>query len=162
LELTAKEDSDQQFELLRDVASMHRLRGAYLDTRGQTRIAAADQKRAQELDGQARLLKERLAVRKDNIGSPGTESGKPAVSEKRDSAKPGATTGPVTLVNNYVEPVTIRINDKPYSVPVGKTVTVAPLAVGRLTYEVVTLSWGSRGTQVRHLSADEPFTVIVR
>jgi hypothetical protein len=156
LELSAKEESEPRFELLRDVASAHRLRAAYLNRRGQARLAAADQERALELDRQARTLKERLEARKS------TGTGRPAVAETRDSAKPGALTGPLTLTNNYVEPVTIHVNDRSYSVPVGKTVTLAPLPPGRFTYEVVTLSWGSRGLQVRYLNPDEPFTVVVR
>src|SRR5438876_726159 len=83
-----------------------------LEARGEPRLAAADQARAEELDKQARALKERPSARADGAKPPGAGPGRPAVAETRDSARPGARTGPIALVNNYVEPVTIRINDK--------------------------------------------------
>jgi hypothetical protein len=73
------------------------------------------------------------------------------------SSPVGTATGRIRLINSYVEPTRIRVNDRVYPLEPGQTLTLDNQPVGGFTYEVL----GIQGPLVRVLGANETYTIYV-
>ena len=68
-----------------------------------------------------------------------------------------ASTGHIRLVNAYLEPVTVVVNERAYPLTTGETRMVDSVPSGSFSYEVL----GIQSRQLRTLASNETFTVTV-
>jgi hypothetical protein len=75
------------------------------------------------------------------------------------SNPPPPTTGTIVLVNQYPETVLFLINQKPYRVVPGQTVTINNMPAGTFTFEAIP---GPAGVRTRTLEPGETYTLTAR
>lgn len=71
--------------------------------------------------------------------------------------KAATVTGRIRLINTYVEPITVLVNNKVYHLQPQEIRLSEPVPAGNFTYEVL----GVQGPRVRQLASNETFTINV-
>jgi hypothetical protein len=84
------------------------------------------------------------------------------VADGRIAKSPPANTGRVEMVNRYPEEMLFVINQKSYRVAPYSAMTLDNQPPGTITYEVISGTYGSRGTNQPFLEAGKTLTITVR
>jgi len=71
-------------------------------------------------------------------------------------------TGRLVLVNNYTEEMIFNVNGRTYRVAAGMSLPLEGFPAGVLSYQVISPTWGVRGSNTTTLAAGETFTVTAR
>jgi tetratricopeptide (TPR) repeat protein len=183
VEATAGHDGQNRQALLQEAAKVHRDRGRFLQDDSKNQEAAADFRRAEELEKQANEVAPPTAVPerqgeksgeanvRDSTMDPSRGQFPPTKAEKRQEKTtdlpklppvPMQKAGLVTVVNTYREPVVVKVNGRAFNVPVGASVSIELEPVRqRFTYELITPPWGSKGVQERNLEPGEKYIITV-
>jgi hypothetical protein len=120
-------------------------------------------KEVEDLKGQIAQLRQDVEVRTREVaalrktledGLRNRQSNYPAANGQ---ATTGQATGRLQLINSYVDPVLIIVNNRAFRLMPGQTVTSEPLPAGNFTYEVV----GIQPPVTRTLAANETKTITV-
>lgn len=102
-------------------------------------------------------IKRQIAQLRQDLDGLRNRSASPQVSASLYPTTP-ANTARVRLVNTYLDPMTILVNDRAYRLAPGETRLTDPLPAGSFTYQVLGVQTGQ---QTRTLSPNETFTITV-
>jgi hypothetical protein len=85
-----------------------------------------------------------------------------ATTNRTAFSNPPTATGTIVLVNRHPETLLFIVNQKPYRVLPGQTVTIGNMPAGSFTFEVISPTTGSGGARTRMLAVGETYTLTAR